>query len=83
MQKILKFIASLGLVATFAATAATEQYTIYLDTDGVTTGQCAAAAGLNGADARINITVNDSPKPITAVGLSLCNSSSFPPPCAT
>lgn len=79
MQKIFKFIASLWLLMAFAATAATEQYTIYLDTDGVTTGQC-AAAGLNGADAKIDITVDDSPKAIATVSLSLCNSSSFPPP---
>ncbi len=79
MQKLFKGIVSLCLATVFAASAATEQYTLYLNTDGVDSGQCAAVGGLNGADAKIDISVNDSPKAITAVSLSTCNN---PPPRA-
>ncbi len=80
MQKLFKLIALLCLATVFAATAATEQYTLYLNTDAVNSGQCAAVGGLSGVDAKIDISVNDSPKAITAVTLSLCNGSAFAAP---
>ncbi len=82
MQKLFKGIVSLCLVMVFAAIAATEQYTLYLNTDGVNTGQCPSVNGLDGADAKIDISVNDSPKAITAVALSLCSGSAFSTPSA-
>lgn len=76
MQRLFKCVALLALWMAFAATAAIEQYTLYLDTDGVTTGQCTAGS-LSGADAKIDVSVDNSANAITAVTLATCSGTSY------
>lgn len=64
------------LLPAFAANAAIEHYSIYLDTDGVGIGQCTENT-VSGIDYRIVIAVDNAIKSITQVDLSRCNVNVF------
>ncbi len=67
-----KFLLFCLLFLAFAANAAIEHYSVYLDTDNIGTGQC-TENGVSGIDFRIVVTLDNTAKTITQVGLSSCN----------
>ncbi len=73
-----KFLLFCLLFPAFAANAAIEHYSIYLDTDNIGTGQC-TENGVGGIDFRIVVTLDNATKTITQVDLSSCNVGVFSP----
>lgn len=76
-----KLILCCLLLSAFGAQAATEHYSVYLNTDNITTGQCTENS-VSGIDYRIVISVDNASKTITQVNLSSCNTSAFSSPLA-
>ncbi len=73
-----KFLLFCLLFPAFAANAAIEHYSVYLDTDNIGTGQC-TENGVSGIDFRIVVTLDNTTKTITQVDLSSCNVGVFSP----
>ncbi len=78
------FFKSMALCLLLQATAsadssAIEQYSIYLDTDNITTGQCGENS-LSGIDYRIVLAVDNATKTLLQADLSTCNVNVFAAP---
>ncbi len=79
MRALLKSVLLCLLLPVVATQAATEHYSIYLDTDNITAGQCGENS-LSGIDYRIVLAVDNATKTLLQADLSTCNGNMFAAP---
>ncbi len=81
MRALLKSVLLCLLLPVVAAQAATEHYSIYLDTDNIGIGQC-SENGVSGIDYRIVLSVDNINRTLLQAALSSCNVNVFAAPPA-